>query len=171
MASIVTGDPSEPPLQSCRAGSAPRSPSLTVHAARKRRAAAGSHSEAGALRRELGPPALSLPHPSGSGRASRGGARAWQQPGEGGRQAGRQAAGGDGKNLSSPAFSKPESPSPSCTPGPWVAASRHACSLQWAGGRAPSLARAGGTGRGGGTGPGSGVRTTRAPFSAGVTGS
>lgn len=54
----------------------------------------GSHSEAGMLRLELGPcsaepPALSLPPPKWIWQ-SRGGARAWQQPGEGGKEGGRQ---------------------------------------------------------------------------------
>lgn len=177
----VTGNPSEPPLPSGPASSESRSLSLTSTLPRKGRQPCQGHTaRPRALRLELGPrsaepPALSLPPPKWIWQ-SRGGARAWQQPGEGGRQAGSW---GWWEEPSSPVFSKPESPSPSCTPERWVAASRHAFSLQWAEGKAPSLwLGLGGQGEVGGQAEGRGEdhegslhqpERSPAPFTAGVT--
>lgn len=119
------------------------------------------------LRLELGPcsaepPALSLPPPKWIWQ-SRGGARAWQQPGEGGKEGGRQL-GVVGRTFLPLSLANPNPRLQAALQSPGLL--RHRARIQPAvGGRkgSLSLARAGGTGRGGRPGRGSGVRTRRAP--------
>lgn len=129
-------DPSEPSTQAAQSASESPSPAFTVHTAQKRQATTpGSHSKAPTHWDSNWALYSRASHPtSGSGRAE-------EVPGLVGsqREGGRQAAGGGGKSLFSPVFSKPGSPSPSCAPEPLIAASLRAVSPQWAEGEAPSL--------------------------------